>query len=66
MEGMLNNGHSLAITKKSEIKGAVNEIDIFLKTIEHFQNLSQESKDVGLVSAPEEVKKGLFSKIFKQ
>jgi len=65
MEGILNNGHSLALNKKSEIKGAVNEIDIFLKTLEHFQNQPQNMPEINLESAPLNEKKGLFSKIFK-
>lgn len=65
MEGLLNNGHSLALNKQNEIKGAVNEIDIFLKTIEHFQNQPQDMVEINLSSAPLNEKKGLFSKIFK-
>lgn len=66
MQGLLNNGHSLAIDKKNEIKGAVNEIDIFLKTLEHFKSQEpSQDEDFSLLDAPLEEKKGLFSKIFK-
>ncbi|OGM02933.1 hypothetical protein A3K72_04295 [Candidatus Woesearchaeota archaeon RBG_13_36_6] len=63
MEELLqNNSHSIALEKKHEIQGAVAEIDIFLRTLEYFQNQPQNSMDnIDLGSSPEK-KSGLFSR----
>lgn len=63
MEELLqNNSHSIALEKKHEIQGAVAEIDIFLRTLEYFQNQPQNGMDnIDLGSTPEK-KSGLFSR----
>lgn len=65
MEGILKNGHSIALDKKQEIKGAVAEIDIFLKTLQHFQNMPKNhTDDLELISPVK--KEGVLSKFFKK
>ena len=63
MEELLqSNSHSIAIEKKHQIKGAVDEIDIFLRTLEHFQDQPQKGlDDINLGSVPEK-KSGFFSR----
>lgn len=64
MQDIINNGHSLALDKKHEIKGAVNEIDIFLRTIEHFQNAPVETDEINLITVKK--REGFFNKLFKK
>jgi len=61
-----NNSHSIALEKKQEIRGAVAEIDIFLRTLEYYQSQPQDrAGDIDLASIPEK-KPGLFSRLFRK
>jgi hypothetical protein len=55
-----NNGHSLALDQKQKIRGAIDEIDMFLKTLEYYHCNETETKQPSLACNPE--KKGFLSR----
>ncbi len=58
------NDDSLQLEKQHQIYGAINEIDMFLKTLDYYDKSSQENSfgKITLVKPPKP-KKDLFSKI---
>jgi hypothetical protein len=64
---MLKNQEScIALDKKHELIGAMNEIDLVLKTLEYYNTCGR--KDTGginLMTNPEEDRESFFSRLFK-
>ncbi|NTV23631.1 MAG: hypothetical protein HGA85_04615 [Nanoarchaeota archaeon] len=60
-----NKAQNLHLEKQHQIYGAINEIDLFLQTLDFYQRTSNsvEPQQVNLARPPE-TKKGIFSRIF--
>ncbi|MFH2021307.1 MAG: hypothetical protein ABIJ34_07880 [archaeon] len=64
IEMLENSRDSLELEKQHQLYGAINEIDLFLRTINYYQTNSIEgSSAVNLVRPPEKV--NFFGKIFQ-
>ena len=56
---------AIALEKKHELIGAMNEIDLVLRTLEYYNtNGHREVKDINLLSNPEEEHDNLLSRLF--
>lgn len=57
---------TIALDKKHELMGAMNEIDLILKTIDYY-NVSgkKDVNDINLLTNPEEDHESIFSRLFK-
>lgn len=57
---------TIALDKKHELMGAINEIDLILKTIDYY-NVSgkKDVNDINLLTNPEEDHESIFSRLFK-
>ncbi|MCM2325787.1 MAG: hypothetical protein NDI94_04950, partial [Candidatus Woesearchaeota archaeon] len=51
------------LEKQHQLFGAINEIDLFLQTLEYYQNNAESENPIRLAKPPEE-KKGLFTTLF--
>ncbi len=60
-----SNRDSIELEKQHQIYGAINEIDLFLHTIDFYQSNIKEEAPLRLAKPPEE-KKGLFSTLFRK
>lgn len=60
-----NNRDSLDLEKQHQVYGAINELDLFLHTLDYYQKNSMEGEDpVRLVKPPEESDKNVFYRLF--
>jgi hypothetical protein len=63
-----NQEKSIALEKKQELKGAVNEIELFLKTLEFYSNNNSVRKEAPLTNLMKDTdkddddRKGFFSR----
>jgi hypothetical protein len=62
-----NQERSIALEKKQELKGAVNEIELFLKTLEFYSNNNNVQKEAPLGNLMKDIdgdddRKGFFSR----
>lgn len=61
-----NSDKSMALEKRKEYEGALNEIELFLKTLEYYSNGTASSKKEAptcdLMKNTEEEKEGFFSR----
>ena len=66
MEMLENNRDSLKLEKQHQVYGAINEIELFLQTLDYYQNNSaeKEMKPIRLVKPPED-QKPFFTKLFE-
>lgn len=65
VEMLENNRDSMNLEKQHQVFGAINEIDLFLQTIDYWQkNSSEEIGTIKLIKPSADDEKGLFTKIF--
>jgi len=50
IEKILNNGHSLSLEKQHEMEGAMNEIEMFLKTLKYYSAQQRSRDEINLMS----------------
>jgi len=61
-----NQEGSIALDKKHELIGAMNEIDLVLKTLEYYNtNGKRETGEINLLNNPVDDREPLFSRLFK-
>ncbi len=66
VEMLENNRDSLDLEKQHQVYGAINELELFLHTLDYYQNSSSDDEPIRLVKPPEqEDVKNPFSKIFE-
>jgi hypothetical protein len=60
-----NKSHGLGLERQHQIYGAINEIDLFLQTVDYYEKNGTE-KDIGTIHLvrPPEPEKDMFSKLF--
>ncbi len=57
---------AIALDKKHELIGAMNEIDLVLRTLEYYNtNGKKDNNDINLLTNPEEDHESIFSRIFR-
>ncbi len=65
VEVLDNNKDSMELEKQHQMFGAINEIDLFLHTLDYYQNNSSEIDDGPIrLMKPAKEEKGIFTKFF--
>ncbi len=62
---MLENNKEMKLEKQHQVYGAINEIDLFMQTLEYYQKTAVGTDAPIRLVAPPADQKGLFTKIFQ-